>query len=48
MAVPIRGLKSKICGAARLNVDSVPLIRLSEWIRKDHLQVCSLLVVKGR
>ena len=29
-----------------VNVDSAPLIRMSEWIRKDNLDVRSLLVVK--
>src|SRR2546422_11636568 len=27
-------------------VDSKPLIRMSEWIRNDKLDVCSLLVIK--
>jgi CubicO group peptidase (beta-lactamase class C family) len=29
-----------------VGVDSAPLVRMSEWIRKDHLDVRSLLVVK--
>ena len=43
-ALPEPGLKGSCARDGRR--DSAPLVRMSEWIRKDRLDVRSLLIVK--